>query len=63
MPAANAGLKAGDVIVSIDAKEMPTADDMIQLVRSHSIGDTVQIKYYRGSSLQIASVTLIEKPR
>ena len=61
-PAANAGLRPGDVITVFDDIEIKTADDVILAIRNHSIGDTVQIKYYRGSSLQIASVTLIEKP-
>jgi serine protease Do len=61
-PAANAGLRPGDVITVFDDIEIETADDVILAIRNHSIGDTVQIKYYRGSSLQIASVTLIEKP-
>ena len=61
-PASNAGLRPGDVITVFDDIEIETADDVILAIRNHSIGDTVQIKYYRGSSLQIASVTLIEKP-
>jgi len=61
-PASNAGLRPGDVIIVFDDIEIETADDVILAIRNHSIGDTVQIKYYRGSSLQIASVTLIEKP-
>jgi serine protease Do len=61
-PASNAGLRPGDVITVFDDIEIETADDVILAIRNHSIGETVQIKYYRGSSLQIASVTLIEKP-
>jgi serine protease Do len=61
-PASNAGLRPGDVITVFDDIEIETADDVILAIRNHSIGDTVQIKYYRGSSLQITSVTLIEKP-
>ena len=61
-PASNAGLRPGDVITIFDDIEIETADDVILAIRNHDIGDTIQIKYYRGSSLQIASVTLIEKP-
>ena len=61
-PAVQAGLKAGDVITAIDGKEMQTADDVIKAIRSHSIGDTIQITFYRGSSLQSTSVTLAENP-
>jgi serine protease Do len=61
-PASDAGLRPGDVITVFDDVEIETADDVILAIRNHSVGDTVQIKFYRGSSLQIASVTLIEKP-
>jgi serine protease Do len=61
-PASNAGLRPGDVITVFDDIEIETADDVILAIRNHSIGDTVQIKFYRGSSLLIVSVTLIEKP-
>jgi serine protease Do len=61
-PASDAGLRPGDVITVFDDIEIETADDVILAIRNHSIGDTVQIKFYRGSSLQITSVTLIEKP-
>jgi serine protease Do len=61
-PASDAGLRPGDVITVFDDVEIETADDVILAIRNHSVGDTVQIKFYRGSSLLIASVTLIEKP-
>ncbi len=61
-PAAKAGLKAGDVITAVDGKELTTADDVIKAIRSRSIGDTIQVKFYRGSDLQSASVTLAENP-
>ena len=61
-PAVKAGLKAGDVITAVDGKEMQTADDVTKAIRSHSIGDTIQITFYRGSSLQSTSVTLAENP-
>jgi len=61
-PASNAGLRPGDVIVGLDDVGIKTADDAILAIRSHSVGDTVQIKYYRGSSFQTVSATLTEKP-
>jgi serine protease Do len=61
-PASYAGLRPGDVIAAFDDVEIETADDMISAILSHSVGDTVQIKYYRGSSLQTTSATLTEKP-
>ena len=61
-PAATAGLKAGDVITTIDGKTISTSDDAIKAIRSHSIGDTIQVSYYRGKDLKSASVTLTENP-
>jgi serine protease Do len=61
-PAATAGLKAGDVIIAIDGKSISSSDDALKAIRSHSIGDTIQVSYYRGKSLQSASVTLSENP-
>jgi len=61
-PASNAGLRPGDVIVGINDTKIQTADDAILAIRNYSVGDTIQVKYYRGSSLQIASVILAEKP-
>ena len=61
-PAATAGLKVGDVITAIDGKVINTSDDAIKAIRSHSIGDTIQVSYYRGKDLKSASVTLAENP-
>jgi serine protease Do len=61
-PAAKAGLKTGDVITAIDGQAINTADDAIQAIHSHNIGDTIQISYYRGNILQSASVKLAENP-
>jgi putative serine protease PepD len=46
-PAALAGLKPGDVILAIDGRDVGVADDLIVAIRSHSIGDTVNLKYQR----------------
>ena len=61
-PAATAGLKVGDVIATIDGKAIRTSDDAIKAIRSHNIGDTIQVSYYRAKDLKSASVTLTENP-
>jgi serine protease Do len=61
-PAAKAGLKAGDVIATVDGKTIRTSDDAIKAIRNRSIGDTIQVTFYRGDNLQSASVTLAENP-
>ena len=61
-PAAKAGLMAGDVITAIDGQEITTADDVVTAIDNLSIGDTIQVKFYRGNDLQSAAVTLAENP-
>ena len=56
-PAARAGLQAGDIILAINGHDIAVADDLIVAIRSHSIGDSVNLKYQRGGVIK--SVTLI----
>ena len=59
-PANKAGLKAGDVITKIDSEDVSTAAELISAIRSHQIGDQVEIVYYRESVQQVANATLGE---
>lgn len=57
-PAAAAGIEKGDIITGVDGNAITSADGMILAVRSHNIGDTVTVKFMRGSEEKTASVTL-----
>ena len=46
-PAAKAGLKAGDVIIAIDGRDINSAEELIVSVRSRDVGDVVEITYLR----------------
>lgn len=61
-PALKAGLKAGDVIVSLDGKEVSTADELIQAIHSGQIGQQVQITFWRGKTKNTTTATLAESP-
>jgi putative serine protease PepD len=57
-PAANGGLKSGDVITAVDGQTIANADDLTSAVASKQPGDTVSITYVRNGSTKTASVTL-----
>jgi len=61
-PAAVAGLRSGDVIVSIDGQQVDTADELQLEVRSHQVGDTLKITYWRGQEQKETNVTLGQAP-
>lgn len=61
-PADKAGLKAGDVITKIDDENISTTEELISAIRSHQIGDQVEIVYYSGDVQKVANVTLEESP-
>ncbi len=62
-PAGKAGLKQYDVITSIDGKEVATVDDLIKIIRSDKVGQTVQVTYWRGGNQNTVPITLIQAPQ
>ncbi len=58
-PAAKAGLQPGDIILAIDGQDISVADDLIVAIRSHAIGDTITLKYQRGSVIKSVQLTLV----
>lgn len=59
-PAAQAGLKAGDVIVQMDGKAINDVSSLGDFLLSKKPGDTVSVQVYRGSQQQSVQVTLSE---
>ena len=57
-PAEEAGIQKGDIIVGIGDTQITSADGAILAVRSHSIGETVQVTVMRGIEEKTFSVTL-----
>lgn len=57
-PAEAAGIKAGDVIIGIGGEQIDSADAAILAVRSHEIGDTVEVTVMRGDEEKTFEVTL-----
>jgi hypothetical protein len=59
-PAAQAGLQAGDVILSIDAKEIPTISALTETLSAYKPGDTVKVSLQRGGETLEVEVKLGE---
>jgi putative serine protease PepD len=56
--AADAGIKAGDVITSVDDHRITGADSLVATIRSYRPGDQVTVTWIRGGDTQDATVTL-----
>jgi len=61
-PAATAGLKSGDVVVSFNGKPIESADDMVRAINQSTIGSPVEIGYWRGKTQSTTKATLMENP-
>lgn len=61
-PAAKAGLQAGDVIVAVGGQAVDVQHLLNVLIGQHKPGDTVEIKYQRGTNTQTVNVTLGAQP-
>jgi serine protease Do len=61
-PADNAGLQPGDVILSIDGKDVTTASDAASAVSGSQIGHQLQITFQRGNSKSTIAVTTMKNP-
>ena len=61
-PAAKAGLEAGDIITKVEEKEITSVDELLTLVNTYKVGQTVKINFWRESDQKTASVTLAESP-
>lgn len=60
-PAANAGLKVGDVIVSADDKDVTSLAYFRYLLFNHNVGETMKVKVYRDGGYQELTITLNQK--
>lgn len=59
-PAANAGVRRGDVIVQIDREPVTSADKLQNLVDNSRLGQLLNVKVQRGNQIQLLSVRTAE---
>lgn len=62
-PAGIAGLQRGDVILSIDGKDVNSVGDVRNEVASHKVGDKVKLKYERDGIETEIEIELQEMPQ
>ena len=60
--AAEAGIRAGDIIIAIGEYETPTMARLTRAIRSYDPGDTVEIVVRRGREELTLTITFDEKP-
>jgi putative serine protease PepD len=60
-PADDAGLRAGDRIVSVDGKRISDGVSLIVAIRTHRPGETIDMKVFRDESAKTVHVTLDAK--
>jgi putative serine protease PepD len=61
-PAERAGLRARDIVVRLGSQKVASMGDLIGALRSHRVGETVEVAYIRDGREEAVRVTLGEKP-
>jgi putative serine protease PepD len=61
-PAARAGLRAGDVVVSIDGGTVQDRGELVAAIRGHKPGDKVTLVVNRGGNETTITATLAQRP-
>ncbi len=61
-PAANAGLRAGDILLAIDGHDLHSAQDAMAQLASHKPGGSVQLRVQRGLRVQEIQCRVVERP-
>lgn len=61
-PAADAGLREGDVVVTFGDEDIASMQDLMVAILDREVGETVQLTYIRDRAERTADVTLVERP-
>ena len=62
-PADRAGIKRGDIVTAADGKPLDGMDELVALVRSRNVGDSISVTFYSGGKdRKTATLKLEEKP-
>ena len=61
--AAKAGIQAGDVLVSIDGRNIKDGDDLVNDISARHVGSTVKIGYLRDGKQSVANVVIGDRAK
>jgi S1-C subfamily serine protease len=61
-PAARAGLRAGDLITSVDDRDVPAPAELVELISQREIGAAVVIGYVRDGDDRVARLSIADLP-
>jgi S1-C subfamily serine protease len=61
-PASRAGLRAGDMVTSIDGKAIQSYSELVAAIRGHKPGDKVTLGVTRGGNETSITATLTQRP-
>jgi thiol-disulfide isomerase/thioredoxin len=61
-PAALGGIQPGDVVVSLDGEPATSADQLVNKIRGHAVGDRVQLVVERGGAQVTVAFVLGARP-
>jgi S1-C subfamily serine protease len=62
-PAAQAGLLAGDLVLSVDGRAIEGADDLIRMLNAERIGRATTVSILRGGLVEQRTVVPVERQR
>jgi S1-C subfamily serine protease len=60
--AANAGVKANDIITAVDGTSITSMTDLVAQVRKHAVGETAELTILRGGQTIKLKVTVSDRP-
>ena len=61
-PAAQAGLRPGDVLSSVGGEKVATVEQLFGVLRGYEPGQSVKISYVRGGEERTAQVRISDRP-
>ncbi len=62
-PAEKAGLKSGDVVTSVNGKQVHSGNDLVNPIAQTPIGNSVRVTYVRDKSEHEASITVADRTK